>query len=311
MRMLFATLLLAACTSSEPGTGAPGPAVPDPAPPVVPRVLSGELMLRRTLCYGECPSYTAIIDLDGKVFYHGRDYAERRGLHTGVVDRMRVQRMIGLALDNGYFDVDHAYEEQITDNPTFYTSVVADGKRQWVRNYARAAPESVQAIETGIDALLDYTSWDPTPQPPPAIHDEPCLELGRAIEQRCKDVLTLRARGGDCTYWFSVWNELGQRDGESVDQAPRCARHLLSFGLASAPALDPLPEQKLGPECRKWFAAFPEACHRDLLRGNVGSCVDLERALYIVTADLDDSRMDPGMRKRTAEFHCGMMLPDE
>jgi hypothetical protein len=303
MRSLLATLLLAACTSSELGPGAPDPA----PPPAVPRVLSGELMLRRTLCYGECPSYTAIIDLDGKVFYHGREHAERRGLHTGVVDPVRVERTIALALDNGYFDAAHAYEEQITDHPTFYTSVIADGKRQWVSNYARAAPESVQAIETGIDALLGYTSWDAKPQLPPTIGDEPCLEFGRAIEERCKDVLTLRARGGDCTYWFSVWNELGQRDGESLDQPPRCARHLHSFGRTAAPTLEPLPERKLGPKCRVWFAAGPDRCHRDLLRGELGSCYDMDDGLDVIASDLHDRTMDLATRQRIAEVHCDLM----
>ena len=305
MRTLLASLLLSACTSSEPAQEALEPATAPPPP--APRVLGGELMLRRTLCYGECPSYTAIIDVDGDVFYHGREHAKRRGLHTGAIDPMRVQRMIGLALDNGYFDAEHAYEEQITDNPTFYTSVVADGKRQWVSNYARAAPESVQAIETGIDALLDYTHWDATPELAPVTSSEPCLELGRAIEQRCKDVLTLRARGGDCSYWFSVWNELGQDDGQSLDQPPRCARHLRSLGRASAPPLEALPERKLGPKCRTWFAAGPERCHRDLLRGQPGSCYDLAEGLDTIADDLHRRTMNLTTRSRIAEVHCDLM----
>jgi hypothetical protein len=309
MRTLLCALLVVGCTSAEPRGDAP-PA-PVATPPVVARAESGELMLRRTLCYGECPSYTAIIDHDGGVFYHGRDYAERQGLHTGSVDRAKVQQLLGVALDNGYFDTEHAYDKQITDHATYYTSVVVDGRRQWVRNYARAAPDSVIAIELGIDALLAATKWDATPQLEAVVDNEPCLELGRAIESRCEDVLTLRGRDGDCSYWFAVWEELGWRMRDEPHRPERCARQLRSLATAAAPPITALPKVALGPKCREWFAAFPEACRLDLLRGNVGSCIGLERALHIVAADLDDPRMDPGMRKRTAEFHCGMMLPDE
>ena len=306
MRTLLPALLLAACTPREP--------TPEAAPagaPVKIRAEAGELVLRRTLCYGDCPSYTAIVDATGDVFFHGREFSERQGLQTGTVDPALVQQLFGLALDNEYFDADHAYERQITDNPTVYTSVVADGRRHWVRNYARTAPESVQTIEEGIDALLFRTTWDAMPRVEPVIGNEACLELGRAIENRCKDILTLRGRGADCNYWFSVWEELGERGRDEPHRPERCARQLRSLALASAPPIAPLPERELGPKCRHWFAELPDRCHRDLLAGNVGSCNDLEETMEIVVADLHDPSMDPAMQKRIAEMHCDMFFPDD
>ncbi len=311
MRAVFVGVMLAACT---PAASTPEPserkaeAAPEPeAKPIRMRVETGELVLRRTHCYGDCPSYTVLVDADGLVFYHGRDFAERRGLHTGTVALADVQELFGLALDGGYFDTEHMYEEKITDHATIYTSVLADGRRHWVRNYAKAAPEIVLEVELGIDALLAKTQWHATPRREPLEAGEACRDLGRAIQQRCGDVLRVRATGGDCGYWFVVWDELGEHSSAEPHTPERCARHLRSLASAPAPALTPQRELAIGPECGAWVDLLARRCERDLLEGPLGGCRrvgdDLERIITQVTA-----AEDPQMRS-VAEAHCRTFRP--
>jgi hypothetical protein len=51
----------------------------------------------------------------------------------------------------------------VTDNPTVYTTVVMDGKRKVVSNYANAGPTKLWAIEQLIDKLLLEAKWDEKP----------------------------------------------------------------------------------------------------------------------------------------------------
>jgi hypothetical protein len=52
------------------------------------------------------------------------------------------------------------YSRMITDHATTYTTVVMNGKRKVIRNYANAGPTALWAIEQLIDGLITKAQWD-------------------------------------------------------------------------------------------------------------------------------------------------------
>src|SRR6478609_2095428 len=113
-----------------------------------------EVGIERTPCYGPCPVYTVIIKSDGTFRYKGEENVQRKGEHTGKVSEYRFKPLAQFIKDSGYTDLQDAYYRAVTDNATVYTTVVVDGKRKVVSNYAIAGPTKLWAVEQLIEKLL-------------------------------------------------------------------------------------------------------------------------------------------------------------
>lgn len=122
-----------------------------------------EIGLERTPCYGTCPVYTVIIKSDGTFRFKGEKYVERKGEFTGKVGRYQFIQLAQFIRDSGYTELQDTYFRAVTDNPTVYTTVVIDGKRKVVKNYANAGPTKLWAVEQLIDKLLLEAKWDQKP----------------------------------------------------------------------------------------------------------------------------------------------------
>ena len=265
-------------------------------------VTDGELMIQRTSCYGTCPAYTAYIDGDGRVFYHGQSDVEHIGLRTGRVDSGEVATLLDLTERNGYWPAEHDYDSGVTDSPTTFTAVVHDGRRQWVRNYAASAPPAVAMTEAAIDVLLERTRWDAQPSPDRPIREGVCVHLGRGIAERCAAVLLLEGTGGDCAHWFMIWDGLGP--GPALPA--RCDRALRSLERAASPPIvrhDPI---LWGPNCRRWNREGPGACRTALFDGDIGGgpCVQAMRLTDTqLRGVLGDGESEPSLAG--TEYFCG------
>lgn len=119
-----------------------------------------EIGLERTMCYGTCPDYTVTIRSDGRVSYDGGRYAPRHGKFTGRVSPYYFETLARFIVDSNFAKLADSYTAGVTDNPTIYTSVVRNGKRKVVSDYARSGPASLWAIEELIDDLVSKTTWD-------------------------------------------------------------------------------------------------------------------------------------------------------
>lgn len=129
-----------------------------------------EMGIERTSCFGTCPVYTFIIRSDGTFRYKGFEYVQRKGAFTGKIPESEFHTLAQFIKDSGYFALEQDYYAPVTDNPTVYTTVVMNGKRKCICNYANAGPTRLWAIEQLIDALLTKATWDPPRKKPDNAH---------------------------------------------------------------------------------------------------------------------------------------------
>ncbi|MDT5121699.1 MAG: hypothetical protein QOC96_1181 [Acidobacteriota bacterium] len=111
-----------------------------------------EITLERTTCFGTCPNYTVTLRRDGTITYNGIRFVEMTGTYQGQV--YGFERLAQLITSAGYFNLKDNYSRPITDMPSTITSVVMNGKRKTITNYADTGPVELWGIEMAIDGML-------------------------------------------------------------------------------------------------------------------------------------------------------------
>lgn len=107
--------------------------------------------------------YTFVITNDGRcryLGYGGGDRAEIRENKKGAVSIIEFHRLAQLAREINFLDLDDDYFAPVMDASPTYLSVVVDGKRKVIRNYALAGPSGLWAMETLMDQMLKRVKWD-------------------------------------------------------------------------------------------------------------------------------------------------------
>src|SRR5262245_57957328 len=125
-----------------------------------------EVGIERTICFGTCPAYTFILKNDGTFRYKGEEYVERKGEFTGTIPLWQFHQLAQFIRDSGYIELADAYSRTVTDHPTVFTTVVMNGKRKVISNYANSGPATLWAIEQLIDDLMAKADWRPPPKIP-------------------------------------------------------------------------------------------------------------------------------------------------
>jgi uncharacterized protein DUF6438 len=118
--------------------------------------------LRRTGCFGSCPSYRLTIFGNGTVEYNGDGFVEYCGGYRGHVSQDVARQLADLFKNADYFNLFDRYALNATDLPTYITSIAFDDKNKSVRDYSglRAGmPERVSDIENAIDRLAGPQVW--------------------------------------------------------------------------------------------------------------------------------------------------------
>jgi hypothetical protein len=119
-----------------------------------------EIALERTGCYGTCPVYKLAIKDDGSFRYHGGAYVERLGDHTGKITREQFTMLAKFAVESRFMTLNADYTAEVTDMETVITTVVMDGQKKTVQDYAGAGPERLQKFQTMIAESLKNAKWD-------------------------------------------------------------------------------------------------------------------------------------------------------
>lgn len=123
---------------------------------------SVRITLRRTGCFGTCPSYSLTIFGDGTILYKGDRYVRYCGEDRGHIPAVIVLQLVNAFRGADYFNLFDRYESNLTDFPTYITSIAFDDKAKSVVDYDgvhTGMPEVVDDLENSIDRLAGPTIW--------------------------------------------------------------------------------------------------------------------------------------------------------
>ncbi len=145
------------------------PAHPDPK--------QVRIALQRTGCFGTCPDYRIELRGDGQVSYRGFRYVVVEGEHHWRVEPAAVARLVELIRKADYFKLDGYYVVEVSDNPTFVTSVSMGEQKKFVLDYGNdiaelpfaaasegeeakpRMPKAVTELERAIDEVAGVNGW--------------------------------------------------------------------------------------------------------------------------------------------------------
>jgi hypothetical protein len=153
---LLVLVLLSGCALN--GDGAPTAKVP------------GDFFIEmtQTPCFGTCPVYTARIEADGTLEYHGERFVAAEGARTGQVDADDVALLWERVNSAAFFDLDAAYDfdnpacgPTIMDMPVVVLRVRADGREHEVlRDDACALrPAGWTTLVRTVEQLPQVQAW--------------------------------------------------------------------------------------------------------------------------------------------------------
>ncbi len=115
------------------------------------------ITIKRDVCFGACPSYSARIEADGTVRFEGQSNVKIIGKRQHKIDTARLRELVKAFERAKYFSMKDRYEtdeegNSVTDQPTTTTSICLEGKQKQVVNYY-LAPKQLEELENTIERL--------------------------------------------------------------------------------------------------------------------------------------------------------------
>ena len=120
---------------------------------------TSQIGLEKSICFGNCMSYSAIINSDGTFVWHGFSNVMRKGRWTGRVSTEMFRQIAMTMQELRFQQLADNFELPVTDQQSVYTMEVIDNQRKIVRNYGQAGPMSLWAIEQLIEKMLVQADW--------------------------------------------------------------------------------------------------------------------------------------------------------
>lgn len=118
-----------------------------------------EIGITHSGCYGTCPVYNFFVKSDGSFEYIGFRFVKRKGEFVGSVDLQKLRDLFEVIENDEFLNFKDKYTRHITDMSTISTTVVMDGIRKVVEDYAGAGPPELRVIEQSIDDLMASAKW--------------------------------------------------------------------------------------------------------------------------------------------------------
>jgi hypothetical protein len=123
-----------------------------------------EIRLERTECLGKCPIDEVVLRADGTATYVGTRFVDRLGRHEGKVARADFEKLASMMESKGFFALKDQYDNTKCDQASLITTATRDGEAKRVRDYAKAGPEELKAIEKEILKVMDGITWEKAPE---------------------------------------------------------------------------------------------------------------------------------------------------
>lgn len=116
--------------------------------------------IRRSPCFGRCPSYEMTIYSDGSVELDGRQNIDFIGKFTTTISKEKMDAIVDLANEIGFFEFKDEYDDpMVMDIPSTTTKV--KGSNGEVKSVMRRVgfPTSLPGLEKLIESLLQSEKW--------------------------------------------------------------------------------------------------------------------------------------------------------
>jgi ankyrin repeat protein len=120
-----------------------------------------KITLRRTGCFGSCPSYEVTTTIDG-VLFNGHGYVVASGEHIDGVSAHEVRKLAADFIAADFYSMDSSYRASVTDNPTYVLSISIDGRVKTVEDYVgewEGMPAVITELENKVDSLARTERW--------------------------------------------------------------------------------------------------------------------------------------------------------
>jgi hypothetical protein len=105
-------------------------------------------------------AYTVKFFSDGRVEFTGYDQVRKMGLHVGRIPTQEFNRLVLLIDQMDFNGLEGLYSRRALGASTHFTSVLRNGQRKTIQNYADAAPVQLWAIELAIQDLVKKITWE-------------------------------------------------------------------------------------------------------------------------------------------------------
>lgn len=109
--------------------------------------------LERGACFGQCPTYSAMIFGDGTIRFTGINNVELVGEHKGALSPDDMCTLLKAIDGAGYFGFDRTYGLALPDAPRTMLTISWDRRRNSVQRWVGGPPEFTELVQT-IDSLV-------------------------------------------------------------------------------------------------------------------------------------------------------------
>jgi ankyrin repeat protein len=130
-------------------------------PPVLRPDSKISVSLRRSGCFGTCPSYIVTINRD-RILFEGDFSVVAAGKHIAPVDAIGFQKLAKRFVAADFYSMAPEYRASVTDNPTYILSIDIDGYPKQVEDYVgswEGMPAVITELENEVDAFAKTNRW--------------------------------------------------------------------------------------------------------------------------------------------------------
>jgi len=121
-----------------------------------------EIMLERSICFGECPAYRVTFHQGGSAIYIGEAYSPLIGTYEADSDSCPgcyFGQLVEWIQAQNFFDLQDVYYENRVDTSRTTVTVVHDGKTKTVVSNDPKSPIELWGIAMAIDGVVSNLKW--------------------------------------------------------------------------------------------------------------------------------------------------------
>ena len=119
------------------------------------------IALKRSTCFGICPTYNITIYGNGTVIYEGTTNVNTTGIQISNITEDNLRLLISEFKKIDYFSLNETEiaSHVVYDAPMFTTSLTINGKIKTIKHYETAVPKQLTDLENKIDEIVTSSQW--------------------------------------------------------------------------------------------------------------------------------------------------------